>query len=68
MGRYLKTTRMNRVKFDYPKTLNFRSKSVEKIEAPKKLSYDFIEKGNRNFLMNFKQTIQDYDLMKEQAF
>ena len=50
MGRYLKTTRMNRVNFDFPKTLNFRSKSAEKIESPEKLSYDFIGKGNRNFL------------------
>jgi len=68
MGRYLKTTRMNRVNFDFPKPLNFRSKSAEKIESPEKLSYDFIGKGNRNFLKNFKQTIQDYNLMKEQAF
>ena len=54
MGRYLKTTRMSRVKFDFPKTLNFRSKSAEKLEAPQKLSYDFIGKGNKKFLNNFK--------------
>lgn len=34
IGRYLKSTRMNRVQFDNPKTLTFRSKSAEKIEAP----------------------------------
>ena len=45
---------MNRVNFDFPKTLNFRSKSAEKLYPPEKLSYNFIGKDNRSFLMNFK--------------
>jgi hypothetical protein len=33
LHKYLKTTRMNRVMFDRPKSLGFRSKSVEKFEV-----------------------------------
>ena len=54
MHKYLKTTRMNKVEFASPKSLNFRSKSLERLEYKKPLNYGFIDSDNVAFLKNLK--------------